>query len=217
MTDPGSDNPGLISRRDVLRRGAVVGGASAVAWAAPGITSYGARAFATNKGTPPPGGSKPWGIIWLKRRWKDKHGRWVYRYHRVKYQFTGSQFTATWGINHGAITDDPTGIARQLYNTEEARARQYGLQFDSSRRNDVTHRTAGSGLQIRVPNETYVIGWLLYQWECTGGGTNAIYASPFRSMWTAPRKRQQNGSQLAGPSSNNWIQLTNGWITWTGC
>ena len=38
-----------ISRRDMLRKSAVVGGAGALMWAAPSITTYGARAFA---GTP---------------------------------------------------------------------------------------------------------------------------------------------------------------------
>jgi hypothetical protein len=40
-----------ISRRDLLKRSAIVGGASAMVWAAPSITSLGARAFGSN-GTP---------------------------------------------------------------------------------------------------------------------------------------------------------------------
>jgi hypothetical protein len=36
-----------ISRREMLKRSAVVGGASAMVWAAPSITTFGARAFGT--------------------------------------------------------------------------------------------------------------------------------------------------------------------------
>ena len=39
-----------ISRRDMLKRSAVVGGASAMVWAAPSITTLGARAFGTEGG-----------------------------------------------------------------------------------------------------------------------------------------------------------------------
>ena len=63
------DAPGVgggISRRDMLRKSAVVGGAGALMWAAPSITTYGARAFA---GTPPPdlcpdGAGQPTGLEW---------------------------------------------------------------------------------------------------------------------------------------------------------
>jgi hypothetical protein len=41
-----------ISRRDMLKRSAVVGGASAMVWAAPSITTFGARAFGSTSGTP---------------------------------------------------------------------------------------------------------------------------------------------------------------------
>jgi hypothetical protein len=40
-----------ISRREMLRRSAIVGGASAMVWAAPSISSFGARAFGS-QGTP---------------------------------------------------------------------------------------------------------------------------------------------------------------------
>ena len=40
-----------ISRRDLLKRSAIVGGASAMVWAAPSITTLGGRAFGAN-GTP---------------------------------------------------------------------------------------------------------------------------------------------------------------------
>ena len=40
-----------ISRRDLLKRSAIVGGASAMVWAAPSITTLGSRAFGAN-GTP---------------------------------------------------------------------------------------------------------------------------------------------------------------------
>lgn len=40
-----------LERREFLQRSALVGGAAALAWAAPSVTSYGARAFAS--GTPP--------------------------------------------------------------------------------------------------------------------------------------------------------------------
>ena len=41
-----------ISRRDLLKRSAIVGGASAMVWAAPSITTLGGRAFGA-AGTPP--------------------------------------------------------------------------------------------------------------------------------------------------------------------
>jgi hypothetical protein len=44
-----------ISRRDLLKRTAIVGGASALVWAAPSITTLGNRAFGAT-GTPPPDG-----------------------------------------------------------------------------------------------------------------------------------------------------------------
>ena len=41
-----------ISRRDMLRKSAVVGGAGALMWAAPSITKYGSAAFGQTDGTP---------------------------------------------------------------------------------------------------------------------------------------------------------------------
>ena len=49
------DAPGVgggISRRDMLRKSAVVGGAGALMWAAPSITKYGSAAFGDTDGTP---------------------------------------------------------------------------------------------------------------------------------------------------------------------
>ena len=49
------DAPGVgggISRRDMLRKSAVVGGAGALMWAAPSITKYGSAAFGETEGTP---------------------------------------------------------------------------------------------------------------------------------------------------------------------
>ncbi len=43
---------GGISRRDMLRKSAVVGGAGALMWAAPSITKYGSAAFGDTAGTP---------------------------------------------------------------------------------------------------------------------------------------------------------------------
>ena len=41
-----------ISRRDMLRKSAVVGGAGALMWAAPSITKFGSAAFGETEGTP---------------------------------------------------------------------------------------------------------------------------------------------------------------------
>ena len=41
-----------ISRRDMLRKSAVVGGAGALMWAAPSITKFGSSAFGQDNGTP---------------------------------------------------------------------------------------------------------------------------------------------------------------------
>jgi hypothetical protein len=41
-----------ISRREMLKRSAVVGGASAMVWAAPSLTTFSSRAFGSTDGTP---------------------------------------------------------------------------------------------------------------------------------------------------------------------
>jgi hypothetical protein len=41
-----------ISRRDMLKRSAVVGGAGALVWAAPTVTRFGGAAFGSTEGTP---------------------------------------------------------------------------------------------------------------------------------------------------------------------
>ena len=41
-----------ISRRDMLQKSAIIGGAGALAWAAPSITKYGGAAFGDSDGTP---------------------------------------------------------------------------------------------------------------------------------------------------------------------
>jgi hypothetical protein len=51
-----------ISRRDLLRKGAVVGGAGALMWAAPSITKFGGAAFGA-EGTPPTGFSYAAAIV----------------------------------------------------------------------------------------------------------------------------------------------------------
>ena len=68
-----------ISRRDLLKRSAIVGGASAMVWAAPSITTLGSRAFGAS-GSPP---GRGWshvaflvtcGLIDYKVKWNREGG-----------------------------------------------------------------------------------------------------------------------------------------------
>jgi hypothetical protein len=82
-----------ISRRDLLRKGAVVGGAGALMWAAPSITKFGGAAFGQTEGTP---GGK--GLSYIALRYSCDDGA-TFRY--IKFDLEDGP-----GISEGLQTKD---------------------------------------------------------------------------------------------------------------
>lgn len=85
-----------ISRRDMLRTSAIVGGAGALAWAAPSVTKYGGAAFGATDGTP-----VGKGLSYIAIRYScevDDDGNPIYRY--IKFD-DYDPATGTWEYETG--------------------------------------------------------------------------------------------------------------------
>jgi hypothetical protein len=87
-----------ISRRDMLKRSAIVGGAGALVWAAPSVTTFGGRAFGSTSGTP-----SGKGISYIALRYScdtNAEGAPIYRYIKFDdYNEATDSWTCTNNVN----------------------------------------------------------------------------------------------------------------------
>jgi hypothetical protein len=181
-----------MSRREVLRRGAVVGGVGAVAWAAPSITALGPRAFAQT-GTEEPGGPGlvSWVMVWF--RCGDD-------YYRVKYEGGASGYTELCGAGRGNVSNDgPEGA--QYYDIEEGRAA--GLNLVDGCPAGVSAGAADGLLRITIPETCSILGWVLHDGSC-GNPTGGQPSYPrFRSKEFPYRIDGDASSGVVGPVDGN--------------
>lgn len=176
-----------ISRRDMLKRSAVVGGAGALMWAAPSITKFGSAAFGT-EGTPFPG-EVSWVIVWF-----DCPGEGVIR---VKYE----------GKDDG-YRIDPSGQPSQNFGCPELFAdveTGFPSTVGTSSPNDVTVRATEEGwLQIQSTRCT-IVAWVLHDGSC---GEPRTGVSNCRSSEQSPTP-PEGPVTPAGPGD--------AWFEWTKC
>jgi hypothetical protein len=174
-----------LSRRELIKRGAVVGGAGALAWAAPSVTTFGAQAFAA-EGTdvPVPSGDVSWVMVWFKVG---------SIYHLVKYEGGSSGYSQQCDATRNNVSRD--GDEGFLYfDTQQHKARK--LTRDTSCPAGVTVSSVDGRLQLTLAANVEILGWVLHDGSCQkppvagrssrGSGRPS---SPTRSWVTAARAR----------------------------
>jgi hypothetical protein len=182
------DAPAGMSRRDVLRRGAFVGGAGAVAWAAPTIATLGPRAFAQT-GTEEPGGPGlvSWIMVWFQCGTN---------YHRVKYEGGATGYSQDCTADKGNISSDGAEGA-SYYDVEQARVGN--LTYVASCPPDVSVASADGLLRVTVDGDCTILGWVLHDGSC-GNPTDGQPTYPrFRSLANPYKIDGDASSGTVGP------------------
>jgi hypothetical protein len=180
--------PAGISRRDLLRRGAVVGGVGAVAWAAPTITTLGPRAFAAT-GTEEPGGPGlvSWIMVWFQC------GN---NYHRVKYEGNATGYGQNCSADKSNISNDGAEGA-SYYDVEQGRVGS--LTYVPVCPPDVAVASADGLLRVTVTGDCTILGWVLHDGSC-GNPTGGQPAYPrFRSLANPYKIDGDASSGTVGP------------------
>lgn len=184
-------SPTVIDRRELLRRGALVGGAGALAWAAPSVTTFGARAFAA--GTLHPG-TVSWVMVWFT----DNENK----YYRVKYESTDTGYSSDPSAeNTNSILKGAFGAEAKSY-VEKDETSLGALPDDGQGRIFTaaipigTSASANSNgfLQLAITNEEIKVwGWLLHDGSCNDG------VDKIRSADSPYIIKDDSASGLVGP------------------
>ena len=153
---------GGISRRDMLRKSAVVGGAGALMWAAPSITKYGSAAFGA-EGTPLPG-EVSWVMVWFNVGDDDNPN-----YVRIKYEGTDDGYRI-----------DPSGNPSQNTNCpdlfDEVQTAFPSQVVDTSPEGVTVSAQSDGSLGITTEYHD-IVGWVLNDGSCQDGGDNHCRSS----------------------------------------
>lgn len=160
-------SPSVIDRRELLRRGAVVGGLGALAWAAPSVTTFGARAFAA--GTPF-AGTVSWVIVWFVN--DDAEAP---KWHRVKYENADVGYTTDPSANNtnsiisGKGGEGAFGSRAKDYVTKVDGEVALGRDFVGSVPTGVTATATSDGFLKLTLGETAtvkIVDWILHDGSC---------------------------------------------------
>lgn len=157
-----------ISRRDVIQRGAVLGG---LAWAAPSFSVLAPRALAQTSGTPF-AGDVSWVMVWFVDMETDT-------LYRVKYESTDQGYSTQSGVTEQQMSsDDPNRF--DYYAAQEEKL-PTGLTFDTGQPPGVTAGSSNGALSITVSGSVQIYGWVLHDGSCQTNGAGflrAAYANP---------------------------------------
>jgi hypothetical protein len=180
-----------ISRREVIQRGAVVGG---MVWAAPAFSVLGPRAFAQTNGSPFPG-DVSWVMVWFV----DPVTKTLYR---VKYESTASGYSAQPGVTEQQMSSNDSN--RFIYYKKQEDNLPDGLDFSTALPPDISAWSTSAGsLRISVGGSIKVYGWILHDGSCQTNGTSFL-----RAGWG------YEGSPAVGPTG---LPVTNGEFDWVKC
>jgi hypothetical protein len=173
-----------LSRRDMLRRSALVGGT--VVWMAPAVQTLAAPAFANGSTSEenPPEGAISYVIVFF-----NCGGT----YYRVKYSGTTSGYTLACGddASSGNVSDDEGGVGVTYYNTILSENSLTDASFsDDCPTGASASTTADGSLQLTLSGCS-IIGWLLHDGSCQAvdGTTKFRYDS----------KNTELDAQTSGP------------------
>jgi hypothetical protein len=157
MTEERTTPPDGMDRRELLRRGLVVGGAGVTVWAVPTVTAFAPRAFAqTGSEEPDPGtGQVSWAMIWFAREGL---------YYRVKYEAAGGGYSTLCNAQKSNLSNDEP-IAVEYFVHQEAKAGDRVYSPDCPPGVTVSQTSTGS-LTITVTDSTQIIGWVLHDGTC---------------------------------------------------
>lgn len=180
-----------ISRREMIQRGAVVGG---MVWAAPAFSVLGPRALAQTTGTPF-AGEVSWVMVWFV----DTVTKKLYR---VKYESTASGYAAQPGVTEQQMSSNDS--KRYLYYQVQEDHLPSGLAFSNALPPDVSAWSTSAGnLRISVGPSIKVFGWILHDGSCQTNGTSFL-----RAGWG------YEGSPPVGPTG---LPVSNGDFQWQKC
>jgi hypothetical protein len=178
-----------ISRREMLKRGTVVGGAAVTAWAAPSVTTFGARAFAA-EGTevPSPSGDVSWVMVWF---------RVGNTYHLVKYEGGSSGYSQQCDATRNNVSRD--GDEGFLYfDAQQHKARKFTR--NTACPDGVSVSSVDGRLQLTLAANVEILGWVLHDGSCQkppGGGGPQF--SRFRSVEFPYAVMGDSSSGTVGP------------------
>jgi hypothetical protein len=180
-----------MSRREVLRRGAIVGGAGAVAWAAPSITALGPRAFAQT-GTPSASGDISWIMVWFRCTMGE-----TVTWHLVKYEGTASGYTQKCDATKANISADGAEGA-SYFDAQQAKIDANWVRSNSCPP-DVTVSSSAGNLSVTASGTCEIVGWVLHDGSC-GNPTGGQPAYPkFRSVEYPYKVDGDPNSGVVGP------------------
>ena len=179
-----------ISRREVIQRGAVVGG---LVWAAPSFSVLAPRALAQTSGTPHPG-NVSWVMVWFVNEVTNT-------LYRVKYESTDQGYSSQSGVTEQQMSsNDPK---RFEYYQAQQNALPDGVSFNSGPPPGVSAGSSNGKLSISVSGDVKVYGWVLHDGSCQTGGTGFL-----RAAYVNP------GNPAVGPTT---LPTGNGTFEWQKC
>lgn len=174
-----------LSRRDMLRRSALVGGT--VVWMAPAVQTLAAPAFAagsTAEENPP--GAISYVIVFFACG---------STYYRVKYSEATSGYTAACGegASVGNVSNDEAGFGAGKYNDIVT---ALGNPTFATGCPDATFSAQADGdLQIDLGGDCSIVGWLLHDGSC-----QAVAGGTTKFRWAGPTPVGEVDAQDSGPS-----------------
>jgi hypothetical protein len=196
--------PAGMNRRDVLKRGAFVGGAGVLAWAAPTVTAFGPRAFAA-EGTQDPGtGPISWAMIWY-----IKGGQ----YWLVKYEYRNGSYASQCDAGLNNVSQNDVNCTN-YFNMQETKVTSYTRDYSCPPGVTVSASSGGS-LQISVSGGTQIIGWVLHDGSCRN-----VTRDPRPPACRSPEEPVKDPSGVitgnAGPPASE-LPTSSGTFLWHKC
>jgi hypothetical protein len=196
--------PAGISRRDLLKRGAVVGGVGAVAWAAPTITTLGPRAFAAT-GTEDPGtGPISWAMIWYVRDGL---------YWLVKYEYRDGSYASKCDATLANVSQNDVNCTN-YFNVQEGKVTAFTRDYGCPPGVTVS-ATSGGSLQVAVTGGTEIHGWVLHDGTCRNV-TRDPRPPACRSPEAAAKDPNDPSQGFAGPPASE-LPTSSGTFVWHKC
>jgi hypothetical protein len=193
-----------ISRRDVLKRGAIVGGVGAAAWVAPTITTLGPRAFAATGTEEPGAGPISWAMIWYV---KDN------QYWLVKYEYRDGSYASNCNAGPNNVSQNDVNCTN-YFNAQQTKVAALTRGTGCPPGVTVTASTSGS-LQIGVASGTAIHGWVLHDGTCRN-----VTRDPRPPACRSPENPVKDPSGVitgnAGPPASE-LPSTSGTFLWHKC
>jgi hypothetical protein len=198
MTDETTPK-GDLSRRGLLKRGAVLGGG--LVWAVPTVQAIAPAALAQGTGGSPVAGAVSWVMVWFKAGGQ---------YHLVKYENAPSGYSELCTATKDNVSRNDVNCGK-YFDVQQDKVN--GLTRNTGCPLGVTAGTNSLGqLVITVGGSLSIVGWVLHDGSCQAVGTTK---HPFCRSPENPWKDPSNTSLgVVGPTN---LPASGGEFTWTQC